>query len=80
VRENTLKNSPPSHDTPNYLHGEGSQYKDNRFSNIVAETKNMMHTSYGMRKESEAANFETGKPNSHGHGQFGNIVDEKHER
>ncbi len=40
----------------------------------------MMHTSYGMRKESEAANFETGKPNSHGHGQFGNIVDEKHER
>jgi hypothetical protein len=48
-----LKNSPPSHDTPNYLeNGTSSQDGNNRYSNIMGESKGFMNKSYALRKES----------------------------
>ena len=50
-----IKNSPPSHDTPNYLEnaaGNSSQDGNHRYSNIMADSKVFMNKSYALRKES----------------------------
>lgn len=72
----SLKNSPPSNDSPNYLEkAAGNSSKDNhRFSNAM-DTNNM-HKSYAIRKESGVTTQDGGKPNSSNQGQLDNIIEE----
>jgi hypothetical protein len=73
-----IKNSPPSHDTPNYLeNGTSSQDGNNRYSNIMGDSKGFMNKSYALRKESVTTTQEEGKNGSSNRGQLDNIAEEK---
>ena len=72
-----IKNSPPSHDTPNYLeNGISSQDPNQRYSNIMRDSKIFMDKSYALRKESAATTQEDGKPGSSNRGHLYNIAEE----
>jgi hypothetical protein len=73
-----IKNSPPSHDTPNYLeNGTSSQDGNNRYSNIMGDSKGFMNKSYALRKESVTTTQEEGKNGSSNRGHLDNIAEEK---
>jgi len=72
-----IKNSPPSNDTPNYLdNGTSSQDANQRYSNIMRDSKVFMDKSYALRKESAATTQEDGKPGSSNRGHLDNIAEE----